>query len=176
MKPEFIMVLSCCLLSCVDPQLQDLHQYVSEAKQKDYSFDETVPAASKTQPVDFTVNKIRDPFSQPGKAVMTTVTNTNAPTIDSCISADFPEQKRALEQVAIEAIEMRGTIMLDQQLWALVQTIDSNIYRVKLGSYLGLNNAEVIKVSRDNIEVLEYISDSNGCSKERISQINLVAK
>ncbi|MEL0628377.1 pilus assembly protein PilP [Psychromonas aquatilis] len=176
MKLKCIMVLSCCLFSCVDPQLQELRQYVSETKQKDYLFDEAVPSASKTQLVDFTENKIRDPFSQPSKAVITTVTNTNAPTIDSCISADFPEQNRALEKATIEAIEMRGTIMLDQELWALVKTIDSNIYRVKLGSYLGLNNAKVIKVNHDNIEVLEYISDLNGCSKERISQINLVAK
>ena len=68
---------------------------------------------------------------------------------------------------------MRGTMGRQDGLWALVSANDE-VYRVKEGQYLGLNQGQVIKINPDGVLLEEIIPDGKGCWIKRETKLNLV--
>jgi type IV pilus assembly protein PilP len=70
-------------------------------------------------------------------------------------------------------LTMRGTILVDQVLWGLVKVTGRELYKVKPGYYLGLNQGEIVNITEDKIDLLELVVDRDGCWQERINKIML---
>lgn len=172
MKKLSIVLMSFALFSCVEVQIDDLQKFVQETKSKVYPLNDKVPTLKKIDALAFTQVDGRSPFSKPKAEVAKAV--KAAP--KSCPQPNFERKKQPLEMYSLENMQMRGTLLINEELWALVQVSGGEIHKVRPGHYLGLNYGKVLKIRKNKIELLELASDSNGCWQERMTQITLKSK
>ncbi|MCP4325439.1 MAG: pilus assembly protein PilP [Psychromonas sp.] len=169
MRVLITLLLSLTLFSCVEVKIDDLNQFVVEAKSKVYPINDKVPELKKIEPLAYTGRNGRDPFTEPKAEVVTPTMNTPK----SCPQPNFNRKKQALEMYSLDNLLMRGTLLNNEELWALVQVSGGEIHKVRPGYYLGLNHGKVLKITKAKIELLELASDRDGCWQERITQITL---
>ncbi|HEY5716107.1 MAG TPA: pilus assembly protein PilP [Psychromonas sp.] len=169
MRFFIVLLMTLPLFSCTDVNLDDLSRFVAETKAKIYPIDDNVPTLKKIDPLAFTQQGARNPFSEPQAEAIASV--ASAP--KSCPQPNLNRKKQALETYSLDNLTMRGTVLVDQQIWALVQVTDGELYKVKPGYYLGLNHGRVLNITGDKIDLLELAPDQDGCWQERITQITL---
>jgi len=169
MRFFIILAMTFPLFSCVDVNLDDLSRFVVETKAKIYPINDNVPTLKKINALAFTQKGGRNPFTAPKAEVAAPV--VNAP--KSCPQPNLNRKKQALEMYSLDNLAMRGTLVVDQEIWALVQVTDGELYRVRPGYYLGLNHGKVLKITEDKIDLLELATDREGCWQERVTQITL---
>ncbi len=164
-----LLLITLPLFSCVEAEVDDLQEFVARTKSQIYPINDKVPALKKIDAIVFTLDNGRNPFSEPRAEELAPVKNKPK----SCPQPNFQRKKHPLEMYSLDNLSMRGTLLLDDALWALVQVPGGEIHRVKAGDYLGLNYGKILKISRQKIELLEIASDKDGCWQERITQITL---
>lgn len=169
MRFFIILLMTFPLLSCVEPNIDDLTRFVVETKAKTYPLDDKVPTFKQIDPLTFTQEAGRNPFSEPKAEIAATVVNVPK----SCPQPNFNRKKQALEMYSLDNLTMRGTVLVDQVLWGLVQVTGGELYKVKPGYYLGLNQGKVIDITENRIDLLELAVDQDGCWQERITKITL---
>lgn len=171
MKNILPLLMSLLLFACAEPNVADLDTFVVETKAKTYPLTDAIPTLKKIDTLSFTKSKARSPFSLPASEII--VVAKDAP--KSCPQPNFNRPKQPLEAFALESMQMRGTLLINGHLWALVQVAGSEVHKVSPGTHLGLNYGEVLKIDSNKIDLLELAPDSNGCWKERVTQIQLVS-
>ncbi|MFT4836179.1 MAG: type IV pilus assembly protein PilP [Psychromonas sp.] len=169
MRFFIILLMIFPLFSCVDTDLDDLNRFVAETKTKNYPLDDKVPTFKQINPLSFTQAAGRNPFSEPKAEVVTAIINVPK----SCPQPNLNRKKQALEMYSLDNLTMRGTILVDQVLWGLVKVTGRELYKVKPGYYLGLNQGEIVNITEDKIDLLELVVDRDGCWQERINKIML---
>lgn len=167
---KILVMLSCCFLfACVDAQKEDLAAFVIDTKSKVYPLNDEVPTLKDITALEFTQLSSRNPFSTPKAEILA----PTKPVAESCPQPNVERKKQALEMHALENIEMRGTLLVDNELWALMLLSSGEVHKIKQGYYLGLHYGKVVKVSKSEVDLLELILDSNGCWQERETKITL---
>ena len=169
MRFFILLLMTLPLFSCVDVETDDLQEFVVRTKSQVYPINDKVPALKKIDAIVFTQEKGRNPFSDPQPEVLVPV--KNAP--KSCPQPNFNRRKHPLEMYSLDNLSMRGTVLINDALWALVQVSGGELHKVKPGDYLGLNHGKVLKISKSKVELLELAPDKDGCWQERITQITL---
>ena len=163
------LILSFSLFACVEVKTDDLNSFVVEAKSKVYPINDKIPELKKIDALAFIGGGERNPFINAKAEVA-------APTKDSpksCPQPNFSRKKQVLEMYSVDNLVMRGTLLVDGELWALIQVPGGEIHKIRPGYYLGLNHGKVLNITKVKIELLELASDRNGCWKERVTQITL---
>lgn len=163
------LVMTLPLFSCTDVNVDDLNEFVVKTKSQIYPINDKVPALKKIDAITFTEEQGRNPFSKPQAEAVAPI--KNAP--KSCPQPNFKRRKQPLEMYSLNNLSMRGTLLINDELWALVQVSGGEIHKIKAGYYLGLNHGKVIKVTKSKVELLELAADTDGCWQERITQITL---
>jgi len=169
MRTFIILLCTFTLFSCVEVKTDDLKKFVLDAKSSTYPINDKIPELQQIDALVFIGKDERNPFSAPKAEVV--APTKSAPR--SCPQPNLKRPKQALEMYSLDNMTMRGTLMADEQLWALVRVPEGEIHKVKPGYYLGLNYGKVLNITKAEIELLELVSDLDGCWKERITQITL---
>jgi len=169
MRFFILLIMTLPLFSCVDVQVDDLREYVNKVKSQVYPINDKIPTLKKIDVIVFTQENGRNPFSEPRAEAVSPLANIPK----SCPQPDFKRKKHPLEMYSLDNITMRGTLLIDDVLWALVQVSGGEVHKIKPGDYLGLNYGRVLKVDQNKVELLELASDKNGCWQERVTQIIL---
>ena len=172
MKQLLILSMSLSLFACVEVNIDDLNTFVVETKSKVYPINDEVPSLKKIDALVFTQEKGRSPFSKPKAEVV--AQKKNLP--KSCPQPNFERKKQALEMYSLENIQMRGTLSINDELWALLRVSSGEVHKVRPGYYLGLHYGKILKITKNQIDLLELASDSNGCWQERITKITLLSE
>lgn len=169
MRFIIVLLITLPLFSCGDANVYDLNEFVVKTKAQIYPINDKLPALNKIDAIVFIQGKGRNPFSEPQAEVVAPIKNVPK----SCPQPNFERKKQPLEMYSLDNLSMRGTLLNENVLWALVQVSGGELYKVKPGYYLGLNYGKVLKIGKSNIELLELVSDKDGCWKERITQITI---
>ena len=172
MKQLLPLSLVFLLFSCAEANLDDLETFVVDTKSKVYPVKNEVPTLKKIDTLNFTQEGERNPFSQPQLEVVREVKDTPK----SCPQPNFDRKKQALELYSLGLMQMKGTLSINGELWALVQVSGNEVHKVRPGNYLGLNYGKVLKINKDKIDLLELAPDRNGCWEERVTQMTLVSE
>ena len=93
------------------------------------------------------------------------------------MNCEQPDRERVieeLEQFALDNLFMKGTLVHEGKLKALVQTAEGDLVRVVPGMHMGLNFGKVIRVAPDVVEVEEFISDGKGCWDKRTTRLDII--
>jgi type IV pilus assembly protein PilP len=81
--------------------------------------------------------------------------------------------REPLEAYPIENLKMVGTIAQKKQVFALIKTPDSNLFRVKQGNYLGQNFGLITEINEAAVKLKEIVQDGTGDWAERESTLQL---
>ena len=88
---------------------------------------------------------------------------------------NFNRQPQPLESYALESLNMKGSMRgKSNNTIALIQTPDAQIERVQVGSYLGMNQGRIIKISPTQIDLVEIVPDGREGYVERPRTLVLI--
>ena len=158
------------IFGCDSEQSRVLDGYVEQVKARPKLPLEPLPVLADAERFVFQADDLRNPF-QP-------LENRNQSNqldrpIANGIKPDIRRNKEALEAYALDGLKMVGTLSNQTGLWGLVRAQDASIHRVKAGNHLGLNDGQVVRISKDKIEVMEILPDKPGIWREQLAVLIL---
>ena len=84
-------------------------------------------------------------------------------------------RKETLEAFPLETLKMVGTLERNRVRYALIKTPDHNLYKAKVGNYMGQNFGIVTAVSETVVTLKEVVQDpANGGWSERSASLQLL--
>ena len=149
---------------CVDwvEDKQDLVKFVNNAKATPAGKIQPIPEFKPYRSFVYEGATMREPFIALVQAVEEEQQEEVAENPGG-LQPDLERKKEYLESFAIDQLTMVGTIVKrDDDLWALVRDSNSEIHRVGLGSYLGLDYGEVVELDEQQIVLSEIVSNGRG--------------
>lgn len=171
MKWTAILITSLFLQSCVEVKMDDLTRFVTEIKKQYYPINDKLPALIDHAPLRFTQQQARNPFFK-SKQLNNNVDNTN--TSKNCWQPDFKHAVESLEHFSLGDLQMRGTLKLSHELWAIVEASNGIFYKVKPGNYLGFNNGKILSISETAISLSEFKIKHDNCWEKQITEMKLL--
>ena len=87
------------------------------------------------------------------------------------IRPDLNRQRELLEMFPLDSLRMVGILERGGAMWALVQSTDKAIHRIREGNYLGQNYGKVTRVSEQQIDLVEIVPNGQGGWMERQAQL-----
>ena len=163
-----ILALACLgLASCGGEQYSDLRQFVKDSDNLPRGRIAPLPDVKPYEPFIYDAYDLVDPF-KPRKIEPPKTAGGGG------IQPDLTRRKEPLEAYPLENLRMVGTLQQNKATFALVKSPDNNLFRVKLGSYMGQNFGLITEISESTIKLKEIIQDSGGDWTERISTMTLV--
>ncbi|HEB97360.1 MAG TPA: pilus assembly protein PilP [Sedimenticola thiotaurini] len=164
----FTLALSGLLTGCFTQDMSDLRRYVDEVKARKQGYIEPLPEIKQVETFAYVPGDRRSPFvpSSQGEE------ETQKPSSNG-IAPDPNRRKEELENYSLDSLRMVGTLKQGDVMWALVQTSDSTIYRVKAGNYMGRNHGQITRIDENDIELTEIVPDGQGGYLERQASLAL---
>ncbi|MES9932187.1 MAG: pilus assembly protein PilP [Candidatus Sedimenticola sp. PURPLELP] len=154
------------LVACAG-DMQDLKKYVQEVKSRKAGHIEPLPEIKQVETYAF-VGGVRSPFFlAEGEAMEGEVVT------DGGISPDTTRRKEELESYELDALRMVGILEQLETRWALIQTKENTIYRVKTGNYMGKNHGQITRITETQADLTEIIPDGQGGYRERQASLAL---
>jgi len=163
-RAPLLILVGLALTACSSGGMDDLQQFVAESGKGLRGRVEPLPAVKPYEPFTYAAGDLPDPFKprklQPTKGGGALQPNLNRP-------------KEALEAYPLDSLKMVGTLQQKNLRYALVKTPDNNVYRVKIGNYMGQNFGIVTDVTDSEIKLTELVQDSAGEWTERSAGVPL---
>lgn len=166
------------LTGCGDPDLEDLQEFVTDAKDSTMGRElEPPPEIEPYRPFTYTAQGLKDPFvtsrfAQPQSLPEEEVAAVEA--IDSGVRPDPNRPREELEKYSLGSLEMVGTFSnAEGELWALVKAPDGLIYRVQEGNYLGSDHGQVVNITEQRIDLTEIVPDGETGWRNRDAFLSL---
>jgi type IV pilus assembly protein PilP len=118
-----------------------------------------LPEVKPYEPFEYAAFDLTDPF------VVRTITPPKSAKPDPRLP-DPNRRKGPLEAFPLENLKMVGSLSQKKEFFALIKTPDNNLYRVKMGDFMGQNFGRVIDISESAVKLKELIQDSGNDWKE----------
>jgi len=167
MRARTLIALAGLMLAgCGGEDHQDLRAWVKEQDNMPRPRIEPLPEVKPYEPFAYTADKdgLTDPF-KPRQI------EAPRPAAGSGIRPDLNRPREPLEAYPLENLRMVGTLSQNKQVFALIKTPDSNLFRVRRGNYLGQNFGLITEVSEAAVNLKEIVQDSAGDWIERVSSL-----
>lgn len=152
-----------------ESSMQDAQNFVAKVKQSKGIAIEPLPEPLTYQHYEYSASFNRSPFEAPQQELTIDVISKSR----DCLQPDVNRRKSLLEANALDNLVMRGTLGTPDELWALIQTNDGDVYKVKKGNYIGLFHGKITQVTEQQIELTEIVPDGSGCWVERPNSLSL---
>jgi type IV pilus assembly protein PilP len=172
LKTCALLILAAMLAGCSASNQEELQGWMAE--QRRVTKPKVVPLS---EPVDF------KPQAYSQQAAVEPFTNlklTQALKRDSAqaavnatlIAPELSRRKEPLESAPLDTVMMVGSLVKQGQPVALVR-IDSLLYQVRVGNYLGQNYGRITKISESELALREIVQDAAGEWIERTATLQL---
>lgn len=173
MKRQIVLTLCCAsaLLvgGCGSGEFEDLNRFVEESKQDLRGRVEPLPEIKQFEAFAYSAFDLPDPFRPRDTDVAGQAPAGGGP------APDMNRRKETLEAFPLESLTMVGTLEQKRVRYALIRTPDKNLYRAKVGNYMGQNFGIVTAISETTISLKEVIQDpANGGWNERTASLQLL--
>jgi type IV pilus assembly protein PilP len=155
-----IGALTClALVACSGEQHSDLRQFVRDSDNMPRGRIPPLPEVKPYEPFEYAAFDLVDPFvPRKIEAPRTAKADPRLP--------DPNRRKGPLEAFPLENLKMVGSLSQKQEHFALIKTPDNNLYRVKMGDFMGQNFGRVIDITESAVKLKELIQDSGNDWKE----------
>ncbi|MGH8693805.1 MAG: pilus assembly protein PilP [Burkholderiales bacterium] len=170
MRAVLAMAVAALLLAgCGGDEFSDLRQFVKESGEGLRGRVEPIPEVLQFEPFAYNAFDLPDPFKPRTTIAAGSRTPGGGP------QPDLNRRKEALEAFPLESLQMVGTLEQKRVYYALIKTPDKNLYRLKVGNYLGQNFGVITAISDSAVTLKEVIQDSSsGSWTERTSSLQLL--
>ncbi len=98
----------------------------------------------------------------------------STPQFNHSINVNINHPKEALESFPMNTLKLQGTVFYQNDYWALIKSVDSEVYRVKVGNYIGTHYGKIISITSNNIYIQETYEDKPNVWHEQITTMSLV--
>jgi type IV pilus assembly protein PilP len=167
MKLIVLILSTGFLLAACSEEFQDIKDFIKESEKGLKGRVEPLPEVKPYEPFAYNAFDLPDPF-KPRKIDAPKAAGA------SKLQPDLNRRKEALEAYPLENVRMVGTLQQAKNIWALIKTPDNNLYRVKIGNYMGENFGLITEVTEASMKLKELIQDSTGDWTERESSLQLL--
>jgi len=164
------IVLCLSLSGCADSGMQDLKTNMNTIKDaaKRNKRIKPLPTFEPYETYIYQSRGQRDPFT-----ISVGEDETQQQVVDDGLRPDPNRRKEALESYPLDSLRMVGTLEQNAVVSAVIKASDGTIHRIKTGNYMGQNYGRVVRVSPENIDVIEIIPNGLGGWRERESAVAL---
>lgn len=147
----------------------ELVQWMEQQKREVKPSVEPLSAPKKFIPQPYAALGTVEPFST---QKLTVALKQEARQPNSLLAAEINRRKEPLEAYPMDSMAMVGSVQRDNRPYALLR-VDSLLYQVKVGDYLGQNYGRITKIGETEITYREIIQDAAGEWIERSSALQL---
>ena len=175
MKVYFILLglaIYSQLVGCTGANQDELKQWMVDERNLTRPKVSPIPAPKQFKPEAYLSSAEVEPFSN---QKLTQALKRDSSQVTANVGLVAPEllrRKEPLEAFPVDAMALVGSIVKAGQPVALVR-VDSLLYQVKLGNYLGQNYGRVTKITETEVVLREIIQDAVGEWIERVSTLQL---
>jgi type IV pilus assembly protein PilP len=164
-----ILVTGLLLGGCSGSEFEDLNRFVEESKQGLRGRVEPLPEIQQFEPFAYNAFDLPDPFRPRDLESATAQAAAGGGP-----APDTSRRKEVLEAFPLESLVMVGTLEQKRVRYALIKTPDKNLYRAKVGNYMGQNFGIVTAISETAITLKEVVQDpASGGWNERSASLQL---
>lgn len=164
MRAAFVILIGLALTACSGGRYDDLQQFVAESGKNLRNKVEPLPLVKPYEPFAYNPTDLPDPFKP--RALRPTKGGGGP-------QPDLNRPKEALEAYPLDSLKMVGTLQQKGITYGLIKTPDNNVYRAKIGNYMGQNFGIITGISESEIKLTETIQDSTGGWSEQNTSISL---
>ena len=166
-----VLTASVLLAACGGDQ-DELQQWMEQQKREVKPNVEPLSAPKKFNPQPYLAVGAVEPFST---QKLTVALKQEARQPNSLLAAEINRRKEPLEAYPVDSMAMVGSLTRSGQRYALLK-VDSLLYQVKQGDYLGQNYGKITKISETDVAYREIVQDAAGEWIERNSALQLQEK
>ncbi len=164
-------VVAFALTACGGEQ-EELTQWMEQQRREVKPNVEPLSPPKKFTPQPYAALGNVEPFSS---QKLTVALKQEAKQPNSMLAAEINRRKQPLEAYPLDSMSMVGSVVKAGRPYALLR-VDSLLYQVKQGDYLGQNYGKITKISETDVALREIVQDAAGEWIERTSALQLQEK
>lgn len=165
MSKLLVGLASLALVACSASDHEDIRQWMSTVAQDTKGKIPPLPVVEPYEPVPYDAGDLIDPF-KPSKL------GSEARKGGGGFRPDLDRPKEPLELYPLESLKYVGVMTRAKVSYAIIQ-VESALYQIKIGNYMGQNFGVVVDVSESEVTLRELVQDSAGDWVERTSNLLL---
>lgn len=169
MKNLFLLFAALVTLQACNSDISETKAFIDKVKSGKGMAIEPMPEPVAFKHFEYSAGFTRSPFVAPQQELTLDVISQTR----DCLQPDINRTKTLLEAYGLDNLKMRGSLGDSAALWALIETIDGDVHKVKKGHYLGLFHGKILEVTEQQVEIVEIVPDGSGCWIERNNSIAL---
>ena len=168
----FALLILVTLAGCGSSKEDDIRQWMVEERNQTRPKVAPIPAPKQFKPEAYVNAAAMEPFSNQKLTQALKRDSSQATSNGALVAPELARRKEPLEAFPVDAMSLVGSIIKAGQPVALVR-VDSLLYQVKLGNYLGQNYGKVTKITETEITLREIVQDAVGEWIERVATLQL---
>ncbi|MBP6190513.1 MAG: pilus assembly protein PilP [Acinetobacter sp.] len=167
-KILFGLLVTTGLVGC-DSRIDAVNQRMAEIRNEPALPIEPAPVFAPVPLFNYAAHQLKSPFMPSSLAAELKIMSGKQ------VYPNFNRQPQPLESYALESLNMKGSMRgKGNNTIALVQTPDGQVERVQVGSYLGVNQGRITKISPTQIDLVEIVPDGRDGYVERPRTLVLI--
>ena len=166
------ILLGCLMAACGSSEQDELQHWIAEQRTATKPRVQPIPEPKKFTPQPYTQETATDPFSV--QKLTQALKRESAQTTSNAglITPELARRKEPLEAYPLDSMGMVGSVNKQGQPFALLR-VDSLLYQVKVGDYLGQNYGRITRIAETEIALREIVQDAAGEWIERPATLQL---
>ena len=167
-KILFGLLVTTGLVGC-DSRIDAVKQRMAEIRNEPALPIEPAPVFAPVPLFNYAAHQLKSPFMPSSLAAELKIMSGKQ------VYPNFNRQPQPLESYALESLNMKGSMRgKGNNTIALIQTPDGQVERVQVGSYLGVNQGRITKISPTQIDLVEIVPDGRDGYVERPRTLVLI--
>ena len=159
------LLIAALAVSCAG-EPDDLTAYLDEVKARPGAPLGALPQVSHPEEFRYDAGERPSPFAPIAPGAEETRQAGAEPAPDLAREPDF------LEHYSLDALRMVGSLRHESEFYGLMQTPDGLIHRLAAGDYLGRDHGRVVRISEEEVQLVELVADGNGGYLQRPAAIS----
>lgn len=168
----FLIFCAGVLCGCGPTGEDELRQWMADQRATTKPRIAPLSEPKQFQPQAYTVESGVEPFNQLKLTQALKRDSVQIASNATLIAPEMARRKEPLEVFPLDAMAMVGSLNKTGTPTALLK-IDSLLYQVRVGNYLGQNYGKITKISETTINLREIVQDATGDWIERIVTLDL---
>lgn len=172
MRLASLGLLSVFVLAGCSGAQEELQQWIEQQRREVKPNVTPLSPPKKFVPQAYLAGNAVEPFSA---QKLTVAIKQEARQSSSLLASEINRRKEPLEAYPVDSMAMVGSVTKQGRPYALLK-VDSLLYQVKTGDYLGQNYGKITGISETEISFREIVQDAAGEWIERTSSLQLQEK
>jgi type IV pilus assembly protein PilP len=171
-RATLLMLGAMLLAGCSASTEDELRQWMTDQQNQTRPRIAPISEPKQFKPESYAQVTAVDPFSNQKLTLALKKDSAQSTSNSALIDPELARRKEALESFPLDAMSLVGNMVRANQPVALIK-IDSLLYQVRTGNYLGQNYGRITKITETTVTLREIVQDSGGEWIERTASLQL---